>query len=137
MTRKVDAPTPDARELRHFALTVGGATAVLFGLFFPWLLSLALPLWPWVVAGVLGVWGLAAPVSLGPLYRAWMRLGALLHRIVSPLVLGLMFFLVITPVALVMRLAGRDALGRRINRDADTYRIVRDKPPREKMEKPY
>jgi hypothetical protein len=50
------------------------------------------------------------PKLLGPLNRAWFALGIFLGKIASPLVLGLIFFLIITPYAVVMRLAGRDAL---------------------------
>ena len=51
-----------------------------------------------------------APKILAPLNKAWYQLGLLLGRVVSPLVLGVLFFIVITPVALFMRLIGRDAL---------------------------
>lgn len=60
---------------------------------------------------------------------AWTRLGSFLERIVNPIVLGLVFALVITPLALVMRLAGRDPLRRRIDRDATSYWIAREDPP--------
>jgi hypothetical protein len=65
---------------------------------------------------------------LTPLNRAWMKLGELLGRVVSPIVLGLVFYGVFTPVALVMRLAGRDAMHRRWDRDAPTYWVDRDPP---------
>src|SRR5690242_4104815 len=68
----------------------------------------------WRVAGLgallFAVVGLAAPSLLAPLNRLWFRLGLLLGRITSPLVLGLLFFLLITPIALLARLYGRDAL---------------------------
>ena len=51
-----------------------------------------------------------SPQLLKPLNRAWFALGKLLGKIVGPLVLGLIFFLVFTPVAIIMRLSGRDAL---------------------------
>lgn len=60
---------------------------------------------------------LTAPRLLTPLNRAWMALGHLLGRIISPIVLGVMFFGLITPVALVQRLSGRDALRLRAFRD--------------------
>src|SRR5687767_2950885 len=56
---------------------------------------------------------LIRPTALAPLNRAWMKFGALLHSIVNPIVLGGMYFLIITPVALFMRIIGRDALRRR------------------------
>jgi hypothetical protein len=68
------------------------------------------------------------PALLNSLNRAWMKLGALLHRIVSPVVLGGMYFLVITPFGIVMRLAGRDALQRRLDPKARSYWVKRDPP---------
>ena len=71
---------------------------------------------------------LVRPRVLAPLNRAWMKFGGLLHMVVSPVVLGAMYFLVITPVALFMRLIRRDALHRRFDRDARTYWIDRSPP---------
>lgn len=65
---------------------------------------------------------------LNPLNRAWMKLGALLHRLVSPVILGAIYFLVITPYAIVMRLAGRDALRRRLDPITPSYWIKREPP---------
>ena len=137
MVTNADIPELDARGLRKFALMTGAIVGVLFGLFFPWLLDRALPLWPWVVTAVLGGWGLLAPASLRPVYRAWMRFGLLLNRIVSPLILGIVFFLVVTPAALIMKLVHRDSMSRKIDKTAPSYRIDSAKQPREKMEKPF
>ena len=71
---------------------------------------------------------LAAPAVLLPFNRWWMKFAALLHRVVSPVILGVMFFAVITPVALAMRLAGRDAMRRNYDRDAASYWIPREPP---------
>lgn len=132
-----DIPELDAAGLRRFSFTVGAALVVVFGLLAPWLFGFGWPVWPWLVAGVLVAWGLVAPASLGPVYRGWMRFGLLLNRIVSPLVLGIMFFLVIAPVALVMRLAGRDPLARKLDRNATSYRVPSEAPPKEQMERPF
>jgi Saxitoxin biosynthesis operon protein SxtJ len=74
------------------------------------------------------VTGLWWPALLAPMNRAWTRLGRLLHWIVYPIVMGIIFYGAITPMGLVMRWAGRDAL--RLRRDplASTYWIER-KPP--------
>lgn len=71
---------------------------------------------------------LVKPDLLAPLNRAWMGLAALLHAIVSPIVLGIMFYGVFAPTALVMRLAGRDALKRRFDPQATSYWQERDPP---------
>jgi hypothetical protein len=71
-------------------------------------------------------WGIS-PAALAPLNRMdAFRL--LLHRIVSPLVLGVMFFGVVTPMGLVMRALGKDPLRLRFDRDARSYWIDR-RPP--------
>ncbi len=137
MSKQHPIPELDARGLRFFAISTGGIIAVLFGLVFPVLLRGNFPLWPWVLALVLGLWGVAAPSSLRGIYRAWMHFGLALNRIVTPLVLGVIFYLVVTPTALVMRLAGRDAMRRAFDKNADTYRVKSEKPPAEKMERPF
>lgn len=83
----------------------------------------------WLGAGAgFALAGLVQPRLLGPLNRAWFRFGLLLHRIVSPVVLGLMFFAVIAPIGLLMRLLGKRPLNLRFDRDAPTYWVHRDPP---------
>lgn len=65
------------------------------------------------------------PHRLAPLNRAWSRFGLLLGRLVNPLVLAIMFFGLITPVALITRMFGRDELRLRY-RSADSYWIPRE-----------
>jgi hypothetical protein len=85
----------------------------------------------WVYLGIAAVFGVLAvtvPRVLHPLNVVWMGLGALLHRIVSPLVLGTMFFLMITPIAILMRTRGRDVLQRHFDPGRSTYWQERDPP---------
>ena len=70
---------------------------------------------------------LTKPDLLSPLNSLWMRLGRLLGLIVSPIVLGIIFFGLFTPIALVMRISGRDELRVRI-KDRKSYWISRDEP---------
>jgi len=132
-----DIPERDPRGLRDFALATAAMLAGLFGVLFPWLLGAPWPWWPWAIAAILSLWGLVAPATLAPLYRGWMRFGLLLNRVVSPLVLGLMFFVVLTPVALVMRVAGRDTMARTLRRGATTYRVDSRHPDKDHMERPF
>ena len=69
-----------------------------------------------------------APGVLTPLNRWWMRLADLLNRVFSPIVLGLMFFVILTPLAAAMRLFGRDEMRRRWDRGAASYWVPRDPP---------
>jgi hypothetical protein len=127
----------DRKGLREFGLTTGGLVAVLFGLFFPWLLNAAFPFWPWIVCVILVFWALLAPATLKPVYRGWMRFGLLLNRITTPIILGSVFFLVLAPMALIMRLRGRDPMARKFETETKSYRVVSKKMPKENMEKPF
>ena len=71
---------------------------------------------------------LALPKVLHPLNAAWMRFGYLLNLVVSPIVMGVIFFGLITPIAAVMRLSGRDVLRRKFDPRTESYWIRRDPP---------
>lgn len=80
-----------------------------------------------LVAVVFALVALACPAVLAPLNRGWYRLGLLLGRIVNPIVLGIIFFFIVTPVSFFSRLSGRDEL-RLKKRDAESYWIDRLPP---------
>jgi hypothetical protein len=132
-----EIPELDAKGLRHFALTTAAIVAALFGALLPWLLGLGWPLWPWVLAAVLAGWGLLKPATLRPVYRGWMRFGQLASLVMTPLVLGLVFFLLFLPIGLVMRLTGHDPMRRKLEPDADSYRVPSRPVAANSVEKPY
>jgi hypothetical protein len=78
---------------------------------------------------VLGMW---APVRLKALYTVWMGLAAVLGFFTSRLILSILFYLVVTPIGLTMRLLGRDLLNQRWSRNTSTYWIKREKKPFDK-----
>lgn len=103
---------------------------VVFAIVAAWpLIGGALPRW-WAlaIAGLFLAASLIRPSVLAPLNRLWTRFGLLLHKIVNPLVMGLMFFLMVTPMGLVMRLAGKDPMRLRRDPNAETYWIEREPP---------
>jgi hypothetical protein len=81
--------------------------------------------WSLVVAGAFLLLAGLRPALLHPLNRAWMALGRGLHAIASPLVLGLIFYLVVWPTALVARLAGKDSLRLGFDPETKSYWIPR------------
>jgi hypothetical protein len=85
-------------------------------------------LWALAVAALFLVAALALPRALAPLNRLWMKFGLLLHRITNPLIMGLVFFLAVTPTALIMKLLGKDPLKLGLDRAAKSYWVER-KPP--------
>jgi len=104
--------------------------AALFALIAVWPLKDGgeLRLWAIAVAAAFAVAALAAPRVLRPLNLLWFKFGMLLHHIVTPLVMGLLFFLTVTPVGLLMRATGKDPM--RLKRDpaAASYWIDRTPP---------
>lgn len=83
--------------------------------------------WSLVVAAVFLLVALAAPAVLAPLNRLWAKVGLLLSKIVNPVIMALLFFVVITPIGLIMRALGKDPL--RLKTTGETsYWIVRTPP---------
>lgn len=83
--------------------------------------------WAAIIAAAFGAAALFSPSVLAPLNRLWMRFGALLHRIVSPIVLAVLFFVVITPFGAVMRILGKDPLKLQLE-PLQTYWVDREPP---------
>ncbi len=88
----------------------------------------ALRWWALAVAAALLAVALVAPRLLGPANRLWTRFGLLLHRLVSPVIAGLLFYVAVTPTGLVLRLFGKDPLRLRLDASAKSYWIER-RPP--------
>ena len=109
-----------------------------FGLFFS-VLFFAIGLWPlahgqnvqllWLAACFILLLGsLFFPKVLKPFNRIWFRLGLLLHAIVNPLALGVLFFCVFAPYGLAMRMLGKLSISMHFDRSAKTYWIERVPP---------
>lgn len=94
--------------------------------------------WAFAVAGAFTLVALALPRVLAPLNLAWYRLGLLLHRIVTPIVMAALFYLVLTPFAFVMRLFNKGLEQRlRIDRAASTYWVSRRDQPASRMDQQF
>lgn len=111
---------------RNFGLVFAAVFILIGGL--PLLHGERIRWWALVASAVFAGVALARPSLLAGLNRLWTRLGVLLSHIVSPIALGVLYYVALTPVGIVMRLTGKDPL--RLKRDvgADSYWIPR-KPP--------
>jgi hypothetical protein len=111
---------------RSFGLVFGGAFALLGGLNWykggTW--------WPAYLSISASCTFLAAffPAVLAPTNRIWTKLGLLLAKIVNPIVMGIVFFVLFTPIAVFLRARGKDLLNLKFDRDAPSYWIDRDPP---------
>lgn len=123
-------------ELRNFGLVFGAMFGLLFGVL-PFVRGHHPPVWPFVLCAVAWIFALLVPAALGPVHAGWTRLGLVLGWVNTRIVLSLIFFLLIVPVGLVMRLLGRDKLGRRFDAGLESYRVKSQGRSAESMEKPY
>ena len=118
-----DLPLPTNRSFGRLFTIAFGLLAAL-----AWWRGRASFVWLAAIALLFAIVTLLRPDWLAPLNRAWMAFAHLLNKIVSPIVLGVLFFLVVTPFGLAMRLAGKDLMRRTFDRAARSYWIER-RPP--------
>ena len=112
------------KKLRDFGLVIGFGFPILIGWLIPLIIGHEFRLWTLLV-GCLGLFlGFTAPHLLKYPYKGWMKVGHALGWINSHIILGLVYILVLQPIAYIMRLTGYDPLRRR-RRGKDTYREIR------------
>jgi large-conductance mechanosensitive channel len=81
-----------------------------------------------VAGSVLLLLGIVAPARLSTLNKVWFKIGAVIAKVVNPIILAILFFFVVTPMALVMRMMGKRPLHLAPDRSAATYWINRGPP---------
>ena len=119
---KKEIPELDDPGLRQFVLVFSAIVAGLFGIVMPLLLGHWSAV-PWIVAVGVTLWGLLAPSTVRPFYRIWMRLG--------------IYYAVVLPYGVVLRLLGKDPMTRRWDPAAVSYRSVSVNPDPSHMKRPF
>ncbi|MCU0666087.1 MAG: SxtJ family membrane protein [Candidatus Omnitrophica bacterium] len=109
----------DKKTLKNFGLTMAVALAVIFALVFffhkhinYWLLAISL---------IFLVLAVVCPFVLKPVYILWMKLAKILSWINTRILLIIMFYLIFTPIGIMIRLLGKDLLERKIDKNSKTY----------------
>ena len=108
-----------------------------FGILF-FIVFLILSLWPLksgnnlnlyflITSGIFLILGALNSKLLSPLNKAWIKFGEILGLIIAPIVMGLVYFVILTPVSLIVRLFGKDLLGLKFIKENETYWIKRKK----------
>ena len=113
MTHLDPGHTATRRELRDFGLLVGAAFLAISALLYWRSASVVAPLAPAVIGGALILAGAITPGALGTVHSLWMRFAVALSRITTPIFMGTIYFVVLTPTGLIMRALGRNPLGGR------------------------
>ncbi|MCF8033695.1 MAG: hypothetical protein K9K66_05545 [Desulfarculaceae bacterium] len=109
---------PGRKDLRNLGLVFLAALGLIAGL----MAYKGNPAWPWLAgaAVLFGAWGLVWPAGLRPLYMVWMSLALVLGAMVSRIILTVLFYLVVTPIGLVLRAMGKDLLDLKL-KDRESY----------------
>jgi len=124
------------KQLRSFGLTVGG----IFAFIAVWPVIIRggdVRGWAAVAAISLVLPAVVAPKSLFWPHKGWMALGHILGWINTRIILGLIFFAVVTPIGLIRRWLGKDPMGRRLQLGATSYRVIRQPRPASHLTKQY
>jgi len=85
-------------------------------------------IWSLIISFLFLFLGLLNSKILTPLNKLWFRFGLFLGKIISPIIMGVIFFLVVTPIGLLMRFFGKDVLNLKLNKKKRYYWIEKDGP---------
>ena len=116
-----------------------------FGIVF-FVVFLLIALYPLINSGEIRIWsvlisiiflilGLLNSKILAPLNKLWFKLGIFLGKIISPIIMGIIFFLVVTPIGLLMRLLGKDLINLKYNNNKSYW--IEKKGPKSKMKNQF
>ena len=84
-------------------------------------------IWSTTISFIFLILGLVNSKLLTPLNKLWLKLGIILGSIIAPIVMGVVFFLVVTPIGFVMRILGKDLINKKYDKKIKTYWIDRDR----------
>ena len=116
-----------------------------FGIVF-FIVFLLIALYPLINSGEIRIWsilisiiflilGLLNSKILAPLNKLWFKLGIFLGKIISPIIMGIIFFLVVTPIGLLMRLLGKDLINLKYNNNKSYW--IEKNGPKSKMKNQF
>ncbi len=111
---------------RSFGLVFAGVFAIIG--FWPLYGTGEVRLWALAIGAAFLVVALAKPAILAPLNKLWLKFGLLLHKIVNPAIMGFLFFVTITPIAIIVRARGKSFLLTAFDPKVESYWILREPP---------
>ena len=124
------------KELRQFGLLVGTVFTVI-GLWPLVFRGESLRLWAIGVGGLLIACGGAIPSVLAPVHKGWMWVGHIMGWINTRILLSIVFYAMVTPIGLVLRLMGKDTMRQAFAESSTTYRVVRSPRPHSHMKNQF
>ena len=107
----------------------------LFIALYPLTYSGEIRIWSAIISIIFLVLGLLNSKILAPLNKLWFKFGVLLGKIISPIIMGIIFFLVVTPIGLTMRIFGKDVLNLKYNKNKSYW--IEKNGPKSKMKNQF
>lgn len=124
------------KQLRQFGWLMGGVFSIIT--FWPLVFrGEGIRIWAFIIAGVFGLLGTVFPNALKPVYRAWMIFGEKIGWLNSRILLGLLFYGMVTPISWLMRLLGKRPLQLEFDPKAETYRVPKETRAPDHVLKPF
>ena len=103
--------------------------------FYPLIYNGEIRIWSLIVSLIFLILGLINSRILTPLNKLWFKFGILLGKIISPIIMGIIFFLVVTPIGLIMRFLGKDVLNLKFNANKSYW--IEKTGPKSKMKNQF
>lgn len=129
----------DLSALKSFSVTMAIAFPAVFSLLLPWIFSSAIPIWPFAVTIVLSVLNLVAPYLLYYPYVGWMVIASILGWLNTKVLLGIIFYLLITPIGLFMKVFGKLQYKHRVHDESNWVKRNNEQAQKHKtrLEEPF
>ena len=127
----------EIKELKKFGLIISIALFVVFGVIYTSLIENTYSKWLLIFTITPWLWSLTWPETLRVPYRIWIEVGNGLAWVNNRIILGIIFFIILFPVGLLLRLLGKDALERNFQKEKNSYRLICQKRNKNQLEKPY
>ena len=128
--------TTSRKDLRNFGLIVGGVFSII-GVWPMVFRGGSLRLWAVIVGGLLLVGGALLPQILAPVYRVWMFIGHVLGWINTRILLGIVFYGLVTPLGFVLRSMGKVSMRQAFSETSPSYRVNRQSRPASHMKNQF
>ena len=125
------------KRLMSFGILMGVIFIPFFGSFIPMLLGYSYSVIFWIIGGIFLIFSIVSPNLLSPIYEGWMLFARIASWINSRLILGIIFFVVVTPMGVFMKILKYDAMRRKFQFKTESYRIFSICKSKTSMEKPY
>ena len=126
ISKEIKTLDTSSKEIRKFGLVIAIALGVIGSFVYLKSGSFDVPQWIWGIGLLFLILGFILPSILRPVYRIWMLLAYFIGGVISRIILTVLFYVVLTPIGLVLRLFGKDFLDQKFEKNRESYWVKKD-----------